>query len=108
MRGQAAGRNTWPRPARRPHATAPASRHRAGHSAAAVRDVGDRDDGLLADTLAEYIIAIAPDHEPAITAWLAPGAADWRTAPAPLTPDQQRMFVDTLLAYAAAVGEERD
>jgi DNA-binding MarR family transcriptional regulator len=55
------------------------------------------------------IVAISPDHEPAISAWLAPGAAAWRTALAPLTPDQRRMFVDTLLAYEAAVGgEERD
>ncbi|MEU8776929.1 MarR family winged helix-turn-helix transcriptional regulator [Streptomyces sp. NPDC048606] len=54
------------------------------------------------------IIAIAADQQPAITAWLAPGAAAWRTALAPLTPDQRRLFVDTLLAYEAAVtGEDR-
>ncbi|GAB2893167.1 MarR family winged helix-turn-helix transcriptional regulator [Streptomyces deserti] len=52
------------------------------------------------------IIAIAPAHEPAISAWLAPGAAAWRTALAPLTPHQRQMFVDTLLAYEAAVGGE--
>lgn len=52
------------------------------------------------------IIAIAPEHEPAIRAWLAPGADAWRTALAPLTPDQRRMFVDTLLAYEAALGGE--
>jgi hypothetical protein len=34
-----------------------------------------------------------------------PGAAAWRRALAPLTPGQQRMFVDTLLAYEAAVTE---
>ncbi|GAB2908479.1 MarR family transcriptional regulator [Streptomyces mayteni] len=50
------------------------------------------------------IIAIAPDQQPAIAAWLAPGAAAWRTALAPLTPEQRRLFVDTLLAYEAAVG----
>ncbi|MEU0742810.1 hypothetical protein [Streptomyces sp. NPDC006134] len=39
---------------------------------------------------------------------LRPDAAAWRTVLAPLTPDQRRMFVDTLLAYEAAVsGEER-
>ncbi|GGY92988.1 MarR family winged helix-turn-helix transcriptional regulator [Streptomyces poonensis] len=55
------------------------------------------------------IVAITADQQPAITAWLAPGAAAWRKALAPLTPDQRRMFVDTLLAYEAAVGdEERD
>ncbi|MFI8931687.1 MarR family transcriptional regulator [Streptomyces sp. NPDC053474] len=52
------------------------------------------------------IIAIAPEHQEAIAAWLAPGAAAWRTALAPLTPDQRRMFVDTLLAYEAAVSRE--
>ncbi|MEU6352826.1 MarR family winged helix-turn-helix transcriptional regulator [Streptomyces sp. NPDC047072] len=50
------------------------------------------------------IIGIAADHQSAISAWLAPGAAAWREALAPLTPDQRRMFVDTLLAYEAAVG----
>ncbi|MFF1907663.1 MarR family transcriptional regulator [Kitasatospora sp. NPDC058218] len=49
------------------------------------------------------IIAIAPDQQPAIAGWLAPGAAAWRTALTPLTPEQRRMFVDTLLAYEAAV-----
>ncbi|MGV9263509.1 MarR family transcriptional regulator [Kitasatospora sp. NPDC003701] len=49
------------------------------------------------------IVAIAPDQQPAIAGWLAPGAAAWRTALAPLTPEQRRMFVDTLLAYEAAV-----
>jgi DNA-binding MarR family transcriptional regulator len=50
------------------------------------------------------IIGIAPDQRPAIAGWLAPGAAAWRTALAPLTPDQRRLFVDTLLAYESAVG----
>lgn len=52
------------------------------------------------------IVAIAPAQESAITAWLAPGATAWRTALAPLTPEQRRLFVDTLLAYEAAVGGE--
>ncbi|MFF8615993.1 hypothetical protein [Streptomyces sp. NPDC015350] len=51
------------------------------------------------------IIGIAPDQEPAITAWLAPGAAAWREALTPLTSDQRQLFVDTLLAYEAAVGD---
>ncbi|MFI6699841.1 MarR family transcriptional regulator [Streptomyces sp. NPDC050509] len=55
------------------------------------------------------IIGIAAERLPAIRDWLAPGAAAWRKALAPLTPDQRRMFVDTLLAYEAAVsGEEQD
>ncbi|MFF0740462.1 MarR family transcriptional regulator [Streptomyces sp. NPDC004111] len=52
------------------------------------------------------IIRIAPDQKPSITAWLAPGAAAWRKALAPLTQEQRRLFVDTLLAYEAAVGGE--
>ncbi|GII92274.1 MarR family transcriptional regulator [Sinosporangium siamense] len=52
------------------------------------------------------IIAIAAGQQPAISAWLAPGAAAWRKVLGPLTPDQRQMFVDTLLAYEAAVVEE--
>ncbi|QKW10585.1 winged helix-turn-helix transcriptional regulator [Streptomyces sp. NA04227] len=52
------------------------------------------------------IIGIAPDQQAAISAWLAPGAAAWRTALAPLTPDQRQLFVDTLRAYDSAVGGE--
>ncbi|MER6955532.1 MarR family transcriptional regulator [Streptomyces sp. NPDC000618] len=54
------------------------------------------------------IVAIADVHEPAIAGWLAPGAAAWRTALAPLTEDQRRLFVDTLLAYETGVDAERD
>jgi DNA-binding MarR family transcriptional regulator len=54
------------------------------------------------------IVAIADAHEPAISAWLAPGAAAWRRALVPLTPGQRRLFVDTLLAYEAAVDAERE
>lgn len=50
------------------------------------------------------IVDIADDQRSAITAWLAPGAAAWRTALAPLTPQQRRTVVDTLLRYEAAVG----
>ncbi|MGJ5748827.1 hypothetical protein [Streptomyces puniciscabiei] len=54
------------------------------------------------------IVAIAPDRHDAIAAWLAPGAAAWRRVPAPLTPAQRRLFVDTLRAHEAAVAEERE
>ncbi|RKN37177.1 MarR family winged helix-turn-helix transcriptional regulator [Streptomyces hoynatensis] len=54
------------------------------------------------------IVSITEEKRPAIAAWLAPGAAAWRRALGPLTPEQRRMFVDTLLAYEAAVAEERD
>ncbi|MEU2284200.1 MarR family winged helix-turn-helix transcriptional regulator [Streptomyces sp. NPDC013178] len=54
------------------------------------------------------IVALSPDHEPAIAAWLAPGAAAWRRALAPLTPGQRRLFVDTLLSYEAEVDAQRD
>ncbi|MFD6281572.1 MarR family transcriptional regulator [Streptomyces sp. NPDC060209] len=52
------------------------------------------------------IIGIAAGQQPAIAAWLAPGASAWRRALAPLTPDQRQVFVDTLLAYEAAVSDE--
>lgn len=54
------------------------------------------------------IVAIATAHEPAISAWLAPGAAAWRRALTPLTDGQRRLFVDTLLAYEAEVAAERE
>lgn len=55
------------------------------------------------------IIGIAADQQDAITSWLAPGAAAWRKALAPLTPGQRQTFVDTLLAYEAAIsGAEPD
>ncbi|MFJ9827151.1 hypothetical protein ACIRSU_22735 [Streptomyces sp. NPDC101160] len=45
----------------------------------------------------------------AVYAWPAPGAAAWRKALGPLTAEQRRLFVDTLLAYEAAVtGEDAD
>ncbi|WP_051851763.1 MarR family transcriptional regulator [Streptomyces sp. NRRL F-5650] len=50
------------------------------------------------------IVGIAPAHQAAITSWLAPGAAAWRKALAPLTEEQRQIFVDTLRAYEAAVG----
>jgi DNA-binding MarR family transcriptional regulator len=49
------------------------------------------------------IIDISPDSRHAIAQWLSPGAHAWRRALAPLSPAQQRIFVDTLLRYEAAV-----
>src|SRR5262245_10823381 len=48
------------------------------------------------------IIDISPESRPAISQWLSPGAHAWRHALAPLSPAQQRMFVDTMLRYEAA------
>ncbi|MER7009652.1 MarR family winged helix-turn-helix transcriptional regulator [Dactylosporangium sp. NPDC000555] len=50
------------------------------------------------------IVSIAPGHHAAIDGWLGRGASAWRTALEPLTPDQRRMFVDTLLTFERAVG----
>ncbi|MFB4315751.1 MarR family winged helix-turn-helix transcriptional regulator [Actinomadura sp. 21ATH] len=52
------------------------------------------------------IVSIAPAHEPAIKDWLAQGAGAWRTALAPLTPEQRRLVADTLRAYEEAVTGE--
>jgi DNA-binding MarR family transcriptional regulator len=49
------------------------------------------------------IIDISPQSRPAITEWLSPGAHAWRHALTPLSPAQQRTFIDTLLRYEAAV-----
>jgi len=49
------------------------------------------------------IVGISPDSRDAIAQWLSPGAHAWRSALAPLSPAQQRAFVDTLLRYEAAV-----
>src|SRR4051794_16699995 len=49
------------------------------------------------------IIDISAASRPAIAQWLSPGAQAWRHALAPLSPTQQRMFVDTLLRYEHAV-----
>ncbi|WP_394811270.1 MarR family winged helix-turn-helix transcriptional regulator [Streptomyces xanthii] len=48
------------------------------------------------------IVGITAGQQSAITG-LAPDVAAWRKALAPLTSDQCRVFVDTLLAYEAAV-----
>ncbi|MFI0448983.1 MarR family winged helix-turn-helix transcriptional regulator [Actinomadura sp. 6N118] len=49
------------------------------------------------------IVSIAPAHEAAIKEWLGQGAEAWRRALDPLTPEQRRLFVDTLLAYERAL-----
>ena len=49
------------------------------------------------------VIDISPESRRAITQWLSPGAHAWRHALAPLSPAQQRTFVDTLLRYEEAV-----
>lgn len=53
------------------------------------------------------IVDITPDSRDAIAEWLSPGAQAWRQALAPLTPAEQRTFVDTLLRYEAAVADLR-
>jgi DNA-binding MarR family transcriptional regulator len=45
------------------------------------------------------IVSITEEHRPAIDAWLARGAHAWRRALDPLTPDQRRMFIETLESY---------
>jgi DNA-binding MarR family transcriptional regulator len=49
------------------------------------------------------IIDISPESRPAIAQWLSPGAHAWRQALTPLSPAQQRTFIETLLRYEAAV-----
>jgi DNA-binding MarR family transcriptional regulator len=49
------------------------------------------------------IIDISPESRPAIAQWLSPGAHAWRRALAPLSPAEQRIFVDTMLRYEEAV-----
>lgn len=49
------------------------------------------------------IIDISQASRPAISQWLSPGARAWRRALAPLTDEQRRLFVDTLLAYESAI-----
>ncbi|HZM74643.1 MAG TPA: MarR family transcriptional regulator [Candidatus Limnocylindrales bacterium] len=48
------------------------------------------------------IIDIDPTSRPAIAQWLSAGAHAWRQALMPLSPAQQRTFIDTLLRYEAA------
>jgi DNA-binding MarR family transcriptional regulator len=50
------------------------------------------------------IVGIAAGRRQAITDWLGRGASAWQRALDPLTPDQRRMFVETLRAYEEGVG----
>ncbi|MEV0698581.1 MarR family winged helix-turn-helix transcriptional regulator [Saccharopolyspora sp. NPDC050389] len=52
------------------------------------------------------IVSITDEMLPAIDGWLARGATAWRNALAPLTPEQRRMFIDTLHAYELGVADE--
>ncbi|WP_141307367.1 MarR family winged helix-turn-helix transcriptional regulator [Streptomyces spinoverrucosus] len=52
------------------------------------------------------IVSIADPHRDAINDWLGRGAGAWRKALAPLTAEQRRVFIDTLAAYEAALGED--
>ncbi|GAA2206209.1 MarR family winged helix-turn-helix transcriptional regulator [Nonomuraea monospora] len=49
------------------------------------------------------IVSIADRHQDAINEWLGYGAKAWRRALEPLTPEQRRLFVDTLRAYESAL-----
>jgi DNA-binding MarR family transcriptional regulator len=49
------------------------------------------------------IVSISDEQRPAISDWLANGAAAWRQALAPLTPAQRRLFIETFRAYEQAV-----
>jgi DNA-binding MarR family transcriptional regulator len=48
------------------------------------------------------IVDISDAHRAAITAWLARGGQAWRAALAPLTPQERRTVVDTMLRYESA------
>ncbi|MGV9310169.1 MarR family transcriptional regulator [Nonomuraea sp. NPDC003727] len=50
------------------------------------------------------IVSIAAAHQTSIEEWLGRGAGAWRKALEPLTPEQRRMFIDTLLAYEREIG----
>ncbi|ADD45628.1 MarR family winged helix-turn-helix transcriptional regulator [Stackebrandtia nassauensis] len=49
------------------------------------------------------IIDITDATRPDIETWLANGARAWHQALDPLTPEQRRLFIDTLLAYETAL-----
>jgi DNA-binding MarR family transcriptional regulator len=51
------------------------------------------------------IVNITDARQPAIRAWLARGAAAWRTALTPLTAAERQTFVATLLAYEKSMQE---
>jgi DNA-binding MarR family transcriptional regulator len=45
------------------------------------------------------IVEIAASYREDVGAWLGTGIRAWRAALAPLSPDQRRLFIDTLRAY---------
>ncbi|MET7396366.1 MarR family winged helix-turn-helix transcriptional regulator [Dactylosporangium sp. NPDC005572] len=45
------------------------------------------------------IVSITERRRPAIDAWLSRGAHAWRKVLEPLTPEERKLFVDTLAAY---------
>jgi DNA-binding MarR family transcriptional regulator len=45
------------------------------------------------------IVSIPPDRLGAVEAWLASSTRAWSTALEPLTPEQRRLFVDTLATF---------
>jgi DNA-binding MarR family transcriptional regulator len=49
------------------------------------------------------LVSIAAANQAAVDAWLARGARAWRTALAPLTGAQRKMFVETLRTYEREV-----
>lgn len=49
------------------------------------------------------LVTIADEHRAAVDQWLGRGAQAWRVVLDPLTPDQRRLFIDTLTAYETAV-----
>jgi DNA-binding MarR family transcriptional regulator len=54
------------------------------------------------------IVSISDEMRPEIEDWLAGSATAWRKALAPLTNEERRRFVDTLLAYERALEEPGD
>lgn len=53
------------------------------------------------------IVSIAEAHRPAISGWLAQGAATWRKVLEPLTAEQRRLVVDTIATYEREVTAAR-
>ncbi|WP_030443319.1 MarR family winged helix-turn-helix transcriptional regulator [Actinoplanes subtropicus] len=51
------------------------------------------------------IVDITEQSRPAVSEWLSPFAQAWRQVLETLTTDQQRLVVNTLLAYEAAVSD---
>ncbi|MFQ6326363.1 MarR family winged helix-turn-helix transcriptional regulator [Nocardia sp. CWNU-33] len=50
------------------------------------------------------IVGIAAAHEKSVNDWLGGSARAWRAVLGPLTPEQRRLFVDTLRAYEQELG----